>query len=118
VALVLKAFSLTYHHDKAGYSAAIVRKLFASFYFASPSLGNVVGGHTRRLDMLPRMGFVGGAVSAITLHRTLRRLAAKISRLLERPREACQVNHLQAIIGPNAPHNSVDVVLYGLLGKT
>ena len=31
--------------------------------------------------------------------------------------EASQVNHLQAINGPNAPHDSVDVVLYSLLGK-
>jgi hypothetical protein len=29
VVLVLKAFSLTYHHHTAPYSAAIVRKLFA-----------------------------------------------------------------------------------------
>src|ERR1700722_9797746 len=30
VVLVLKAFSLTYHHDTARYSAPIVRKLFAN----------------------------------------------------------------------------------------
>ncbi len=40
-----------------------------------------------------------------------------VSILLERPRIACQVNHLHAIIGPNAPHDSVDVILYSLLGK-
>jgi hypothetical protein len=37
VVLVLKAFSLTYHHRTAPYSAAIVRKLFAWDFNQQPS---------------------------------------------------------------------------------
>src|ERR1700682_4533536 len=60
---------------------------------------------------------VGGVGSTINLYRTLPHSVGNMSKLLESPREVCQVNHLQAIVGPNAPHDSVDVVLYSLLGE-
>src|SRR6266403_1816127 len=63
-------------------------------------------------------GLAGGGVALmITIHRTFRHIIAEMSKLLDLPRKVCQVNHLQAIFGPNAPHDSVDVVLHSLLGK-
>jgi hypothetical protein len=43
--------------------------------------------------------------------------ATKLSNLLDCSVEASKVNCMQAVTGPNAPHDSVNVILYRLFGK-
>jgi hypothetical protein len=43
--------------------------------------------------------------------------ATKLSNLLDCSVEASKVNCMEAVTGPNAPHDSVNVILYRLFGK-